>query len=498
MSSKLESNNSQYDIAIVGGGLTGILLALRLSRESHKEHGKIVLIEQQPQLGGRNFFSSPLNFSGKSCEEINQEILLHSSQCQNLSGPGFEIMNVESLNAMLRHILSHLTEDEKNQCEEFMNRLEDSEIDRRNRCFFVKKDFVSDAQLLTGSSEILTKREAELLRSFAFDFYSPNQDTHEDNIDRNNTPFEKSSQWNELTKSSKETLGSIFSSIVGPEWEKSSFIQVCKTLWIFFNNYKDPLPKSFKRKMGLELFIEKILRARGIEVRTLCEVLRVHHNKETNFNIILADEVNPIHKTIQADKLIFAIPLVQCLGIIAKEEFSPEQSRFVSKVRPLSLVVSEISDFLSVRSENWPENVGACDRLLFPVERVQGFLTCDGRLLFSTQLDYEDSLQAPAVREAVARLRRAAARVLKAEVSEEIKKGARIPQNKISERIVLVPVAQSIPNNIPANIEVKETKMGIKGLYCCGDSFPTLADEPWKRVVASVHDVMLRLNGNGA
>ncbi|KAB8032185.1 NAD(P)-binding protein [Fluviispira multicolorata] len=496
MSSTQESNKNNFDIAIVGGGLSGILLALRLSRDKEKFNEKIVLIEQQPQLGGRNFFSSPLSFSGKSHSKINQEILFHSSHSQHLSGPGFEFMNVESLNAMLRHLQSHLTDEESVQFEEYINRIDELESERRNRCFFIKKEFVTDSEILSGSSEILTKREAELLRSFVFDFYSPIQNSYEENTERNNIPFEKSSQWNELSKASKETLSALFSSIIGPEWEKSTFIYVCKCLWTFFNAYKEPLPKFFKRKIALELFIENILRGRGIEVRTLCEVLRVNHNKETSFNLILADEVNPSHKTILCEKLVFAIPLVQCLGIIAKENFSPEQSRFVSRVRPLSLVVSEISDFLSVRSEHWPDNVGACDRLLFPVERVQGFLTSDGRLLFSTQLDYEDSLQAPAVREAVARLRRAVARVVKPEIAEEIKRGARIPQNKVTERIVLLPVAQSIPNNIPVNIEVKETKMGIKGLYCCGDSFPTLADEPWKRVIASVQDVVMRLHGN--
>jgi hypothetical protein len=91
-------------------------------------------------------------------------------------------------------------------------------------------------------------------------------------------------------------------------------------------------------------------------------------------------------------------------------------------------------------------------------------------------------------------LRRAAARVLKSEYAEELKKGARIPQNKISERIVLLPVAFTIPSDMPSNIEVKETKMGLEGLYCCGDSFPGFAEEPWKMVVNSVYDVAMQLS----
>jgi hypothetical protein len=47
---------------------------------------------------------------------------------------------------------------------------------------------------------------------------------------------------------------------------------------------------------------------------------------------------------------------------------------------------------------------------------------------------------------------------------------------------------------MPSNIEVKETKMGLEGLYCCGDSFPGFAEEPWKMVVNSVYDVAMQLS----
>lgn len=484
------------EVVIVGGGISGLLLALRLSRDYKKREHGILLIERQPQLGGRFFFSSSSSFSGKNHEEISKEIFENSSKKLHLSGPGFESMESASLEALYRHMESHLTEDEKNELDEFFKNESEFDLNRKNRCFFVKKEFVSDVELFSGSSEILTKKESEILKSFVNDFYQPKNYGETDAVPlKDLISFEQSPQWTELSKSIKETLSPIFTAIVGPNWEKSLFQNVCKSLWCFFSLRKESIPLFFYRKMCFEFAIEKILRSRGVYVRTLCEVLRVTHTKETKFQLLLSDEVNPLNKTLNCKKLIFAIPLAKCLGILAKEHFSPSQSRFVAKVRPVSLVVSEISDFFSVKSEECPENSGAGDRLVFPVERAQGFITKDGRILFSTKLDYEESLQAPAVREAVSRLRRAAARVLKAEYADELKKGARIPQNKVTERIVLLPVAYTIPCDISPNIEVKETKMGIEGLYCCGDSFPGFAEEPWKMVVSSVYDVVMQLNG---
>ena len=491
MSDHLSFDMRHPEIVIVGGGISGLLLALKLSKDINKINKGLVLLEQQPQLGGRFFFSSSFNFFGKNYEQITNEIYENSSKDINLSGPGFESMSPSSLEALFRHFESHLTEEEKNEFEEFF-KIESGSSANNKKCksYFIKKEFVSEDELFSGSSEILTKKESEVLRSFVEDFYQDKNSPENEKPKKNEgILFEKSPQWLDLSKATKETLTPIFTAIVGPNWEKSLFQNVCKSLWSFFYTRKNEIPFYFYRNMCLEFGIANILKKRGVIIRTLCEVIRVNYAKETKFQLLLSDEVMPANNTLSCNKLIFAIPLTKCLGVIAKEHFSPSQSRFVSKVRPVSLVVSEISNYHSIKSEQWPESVGNGDQLVFPVERAQCFLTQDGRMLFSTKLDYEESLQAPAVREAVSRLRRAASRILKSEYSEELKKGARIPQNKIIERIVLLPVAYTIPSDMSANIEVKETKMGIEGLYCCGDSFPGYADEPWKMVVNSVYDV---------
>ena len=119
MSDHLSFDMRHPEIVIVGGGISGLLLALKLSKDINKINKGLVLLEQQPQLGGRFFFSSSFNFFGKNYEQITNEIYENSSKDINLSGPGFESMSPSSLEALFRHFESHLTEEEKNEFEEF-------------------------------------------------------------------------------------------------------------------------------------------------------------------------------------------------------------------------------------------------------------------------------------------------------------------------------------------------------------------------------------------
>jgi hypothetical protein len=478
------SNNSS--VTIIGGGMSGLLLALRLSRDPNMCAKGITIFEKQPHFGGRFFFSSyhpPLN---NSSDQFNYKQL-------KLSGPGFEWLEGNTLEIMYRHFESHLSELEKNEVDLFFQDTQGKVISQKKQCFFVKKDFVSDSQLFAGSSEIFTKKEAETFKSFIFDNFNNINEEH-NNKNSLNINFEKSEFWASLAKSTKEAFTPFFATIVGPNWEKASFIHIHKLFKDFFNSLNFQIPPCFFREHYFEFVVESILKKRGVVIRTDCEVMRVHHDAKSKFEMLLSDKINPAQKTFTCQKLIFAIPLVKCLSLLSKEHFSPSQSRFVSKVKPVSLIFSEITDFLKFKCDHWPENASLGDRFVFPVEKVMGFLTHDGRMILSIKLDYEDSLQAPAVRDAVARLRRAATRILNPEFSEDLKKGARIPENKISEKIILLPVAYTIPCDTAANIEVKETKMGIDGMYCCGDSFPGFANEPWKMIINSVYDVAAQLS----
>ncbi|MES2614244.1 MAG: FAD/NAD(P)-binding protein [Bdellovibrionota bacterium] len=465
------------ELVIVGGGLSGILLALKLSNSEKFKNQSVTLVEEQPTLGGRLFFASSRSFSGKTRGQIQEELLQDASSNKFLSGFGFELFDLQTKESLFRHIQNSLTEEEKSRLEKYLSEFESEEQNlEKHKCYFVKKELTSSLSLLSGSSEILTKKEADYLKSIM---------TAE--FDATNPLFSKG--WQELSKQAREGLSQIFEVVVGQKWESIPFVDCCAHLKRFFlemtNNYFLP----FERKVAIEIFLEKILTERGVEIRNLCKLVRVEQMKKEFFSLTLSDEVEPHKNTLQAKHLVLALPLAKCAGILPKEIYAAEQSKFVSKVQPLSLVVYELSQFLNFKSTSVTLTLNAYDKFIFPVERVQGFLTSDGRMLFYTELDFEDSLQSPAVREAVSRLKRAAARLLNEDVLKEIKKGFRIPQTQFSERVILLPVAQSVPYFTKVNFELKQVAMGTPRLFCCGDSFFSLAAEPWKRIIHSVHDI---------
>lgn len=484
-------NEKQAEYVIVGAGISGLLLALKLSKDPIKLGKGIIVLEKEAQLGGRFFFTQLNQFTGKNNTQVLDEIHENSIKNLFLSGPGFEFLDANSLEVLYRHFEAQLTEAEKNKLDEFyseLNKISSNEQQER-KIVFVKKEYVELNELLLSSSDFFTKKEAEYLKNLLNDSLQNSENKNNENI-----LFEKSKYWLDLPKSTKDTLTPFFQTIFGPNWEKARLSVLQKGLSDFFINFRKKIPSYFYRNACFEYFIANVLRSRGVVIRNLCELVRVQTNADKKFKLMLSDELQPEHKQLECNRLIFAMPLNDCLGIIAKEHFSPNQSRFLSKVRPLSLVISEITNFNELKNEQWPAYLQTGDCLVFPVERTIAYITSDNRILMTIKLDYEESLQAPAVREAISRLRKALTRIIKQELTEELKKGARIPQKRIAERIILLPVAITIPCDIAANVEVKETKMGIEGMYCCGDNFPGMADESWKMVVNSVNDVCQNLS----
>ena len=476
--------SDNQDCVIVGGGLSGILLALKISLSEKWKNKKITLIEEQATLGGRFFFSSSTSFLDKNRLQIQEELFTNSHENKHLSGFGFEHFNLQTKESLFRHIQNSLTEQENFDLEKYLSQFEsEASCEVKNSSWFVRKSWTPRDEILKGSSEFLTKKESEFLNLIL------TQNSSSEIVQGS-----LAKAWQELTKSSRESLSQIFSCFMGLNWESVPMEKWSELLMPFFHCKKESHFVAFQRKVALEIFLEKILRARGIQVRTLCKVLRTEQKEKECFHLSLQDEVYPSQNSLQTQILIFAFPLAKTTGILPKEFYSPEQSKFISRIQPLSLVVYELGNFSSLKAMSVPEEFSFQDKLIFPVEQVHAFYTLDDRLLFSTELNFEDSLQAPSVREAVARLKRAASRVLNEEVQGEMKKGFRMPKNQFIERVILVPVAQPFPAFSKINFDLKQVKMGLPNLYCCGDSFFSLSSESWKRVIHSVHNIADFLN----
>jgi hypothetical protein len=133
-------------------------------------------------------------------------------------------------------------------------------------------------------------------------------------------------------------------------------------------------------------------------------------------------------------------------------------------------------------------------RFVCPVERVQGALLSHGQLGFYTFIDFEDSLHAQSVREALNRCRKAALRFF----SEPHMKAAQQARPSapgvtlMRERISLMPVGCNLPRNEPVP-NATEVRMTPAHWYTLGDHF-TFAPEPWRNVIDSTHEVLHHMN----
>jgi hypothetical protein len=184
-----------------------------------------------------------------------------------------------------------------------------------------------------------------------------------------------------------------------------------------------------------------------------------------------------------------AIPLVSALPLVPKETFRAEHSRLISRVRPKSLLAMELGNLAHLKTDVWP-SIHTGDHIFFPTEQVRSIITSHGKWLLWVYLEFEDSLQAPAVRQALARIRKAASRVIQPQWTEEWKKGARRPVNILDEKIILLPIAETVPKHTHLAFDCLNVAMTSQGLYCCGDSFwSSSSEEPWQEVIRSVQAV---------
>lgn len=478
------AQRSELVNVVVGGGLAGMLLALRMSRQVDDK--RIVLLESRATLGGRLFQTPPAQVGHTRAQVLAGQFA--EDALKHASGPGFELFDPMALEVYERHLRMNLTEIEIEFVDAFVAERSGSAQELVRKTFLVRKEFTNLSEALSGSSEMLTKKEAETLLAMS----------KNDGIQpENDGPFETSSFWNGLPKNQKESLTPLLDTVLGWPLDRTPASVVHSSVKAFVGGHDSLLSSWFSRRSRLELALEIILLSRGVEVRTQAELVRAvpPERKGEPSRIQVADLYEKAPRQYLASTISFAIPLMKTLTIFPREQLHAQHSRIVARHRPRSLVWVEYDDWTQALLQqvqfDW---LVAGARIVCPVERVQGACLSHGRLGFFTSIDFEDSLHAQSVREALHRCRKAAMRIL----SEPHMKAAQqarpaAPGIKLMrERIGLMPVGFNLPRNesVPATTEVR---MAPQNWFSVGDHF-TFGPESWCNVIDSNREVFQYLS----
>jgi len=479
---------------IVGGGLAGTLLALRMSRpaegvsSAQNAHAaeSLIVLESRPTLGGRLFQTPPSNPGVSRIDALASQF--SAEAIQYCSGPGFELFDPLALEVYERHLRMFLSDTEQEFLDAFVAERLQNAAPLLRHTYVVRKEFTNLSEVISGSSEMLTRKEADILLQMSQgESVSP----------ENDGPFETSAFWQGLAKAQREALTPLLETILGWTLDRTPSSVVYSAVQAFVKSHQSELPAWFLRSSRLELALEVILLSRGVRVMTQAELMRaaVPEKKGEATSVQVADMFAKTPQQMRAQKIAFAIPLMRTLSLLPREQLHAQQSRLVARHRPRSLVWVEYGQWKQALSNQVnSEWLVPGVRIICPVERVQGVLLSNGQLGFFTSIDFEDSLHAQSVREALNRCRKAALRLL----SEPHMKAAQQARpaapgvTLMRERISLMPVGYNLPRNetLPATTEVKMTPAGW---FTLGDHF-TFAPESWKNVIDSAHAVFQMMN----
>jgi hypothetical protein len=474
------AQDSRQTQLIVGGGLAGILTALRLSRGESKR--KLVLLESKTTLGGRLFQIPPASVGMSRVDVLAGQFT--ADAWQHCSGPGFELFDPTALEVYERHLRMNLSEEEIEFIDGFVAERLTSDGEHVRKTFLVRKEFTNLSDVLAGSSEMLTRKEAESLQSLTLS---------ESIAPESEGPFETGAFWSALPKVQKEALTPLLETLLGWPLDRTPSAVVQSVVQAFVGTHNSTLPKWFIRAARLELALEVVLLARGVDVRTQAEIVRafVPEKKTDLTRVQIADAYSKTPQQLSVEKIAFAVPLMKTLSVLPREQLHAQHSKLVARHRPRSLVWVEYDSWRqALLPQGQFEWLKAGARIICPIERVQGVCLSNGRLGFFTSIDFEDSLHAQSVREALNRCRKAALRLL----SEPHLKAAQQARpaapglTLMRERISLMPVGYNLPRNeaVPATTEVR---MSAPNWYSAGDHF-TFAPESWRNVVDSTHEVV--------
>ncbi len=490
--------NETLDVVILGAGLSGILTALHLTapKEPVVDDGRvgarsdggngglaIAIVESRGAVGGRMLL-------GGRRGGLPGTASTDSSFALDVFGTGVA--------PLIAEISRLLTSDERTDFENHLKASATHEgttssafVREAQGCFVVRKEFTPGPLICKGPSECLTRTAAHSLGLIL---------GADPNCVLSDEP-----NWKALRKPLRDELKPFFETVAGGDFEKSRVGFLATELKRSFGLGDEQSDTARGLRMvpvaSLCQWLAGLLERRGVRLLLGAKAdraQRVENGDVISVPLVTADRGAV---TLVTRFLVATVPLAQSLTVVPREWLTPAESRFVTRVRPRSAVVLQIAnphsdpDFASLDIASVP-----LGRMFFPVERVQAVTSVDGGVVFYAWLDYEVSLQAPGVREVLGRIKRAFKRVFPGTELESFARisgggavagGQPLERRDLGERLVLIPVAQSVPPTVTEFVDLEASAVSRSGSNLSGTSFCFVGEhgaqplDAWSSVVQS-------------
>jgi hypothetical protein len=381
-----------YDAIVAGGGLSGILTVARLALMNPQ--GRYLLLEKEPVLGGRLRTSAPdQRIFGYGLNALSERLFDYVSQTLKANPEGPDLATLVGKRQTRLGVLAG-------------QKMADTEI----AGWFTPQG----ARVLGGVSAAKGWAEVEsICRQGAVRGSAPSDDDDsndddEDKAEEDNpksrskaaeakTQDQKQPSFAHLWKSTRKVPAAIvlehFANALGiPDvWGASATALAERAAYHSGRLYCGPFDAAFEALMDCEWFHHAVTMVTNSRI--------VGAKRQDDLWEIQAEGV-----TYQGRMLVVAQPPWQAISWLPKTLWPAQVLQVANKTKPVSVVV--------LTEKVLSPEISLPDVTVIPSERVQMIRNSADEVCFQATIDYEMSLQAPAVVKAVKALKRARKKLL--------------------------------------------------------------------------------------
>lgn len=374
-----------YDALIAGGGLSGLLAAARLALV--KPEGRYLVIEKEPVVGGRLRISQPSKrLFGYGLGGISPRLFDFWAQTLQAYPGGPDLVGLAGHRQVQFGVLTG-------------QKMAEAPIGDLFSALGAKT--LGGAAAAKGWDEVDAICRQGAVRVAAGDD-SDDDDAEEGGAAKESTQDSRGAapksqafgaQWKSTRKVPAAVVLEHLANVCGvPDvWSASATAVAERATFHASGLYAGPFEEALGALMGAESF------ARAVTVKTGCRIV------DADF----ADDLWTVRAEgdqYQAKQLVVAQPPWQATAWLPRRLWPSHVLQVASKTKPVSVVV--LTEEILIPETSLP------DLILVPAEHVQIIRSGPKELAFQATIDYELSLQAPAVGKAVKALKRARKKLL--------------------------------------------------------------------------------------